>query len=184
MTMDDLLELTEKLTAILKDPQPGLSIWQRWRAETGRELRDALTQKLDAPSSEPDDEAVGTIEIRGPSDPTKLGEVLYELLRETAARQAPVPSELEALRELVVDLHGLEASWDGEQCGNLSAASATLRAILAKLPGETVDPPARRPARDVAHDILALGSDGRAMSTFEVADAIVAIIRADRKGGQ
>lgn len=119
-------------------------------------------------SSEPKPaaETVGTVEIRGPSEPTKLGEVLYQMLHEAAAWRAPGPIELEAgLRDL---LSGFPEDTDAAA---VDAESPTRR-------------PTRRPARDVAHDILALGGGGRALSTVEAADAIVAIIRADRKGGQ
>ncbi len=146
-------------------------------------------------SSEPKpfDETVGTVEVRGgSSDPTKLGEVLYGLLEEAAARQAPVV-DLEALREsdklsvtdcnrcgkrLAAGGYCTMACADGRR-GDLAAAGAThdlyTGAPLA---------PTRRPARDVAHDILkeSWWHPCPAMSKTEAADAIVAIIRADRKG--
>lgn len=103
MTMDDLLELMEKLTAILKDPQPGLSTWQRWRAETGRKLRDALTQKLDAPSSEPEVptrltlEATGVIVISSTNRSSWRDETISTVELRTLTPVGDVPSPLRAV---------------------------------------------------------------------------------------
>ncbi len=160
------------------------------------------------------DETVGTVEIRGSSDPTKLGEVLYKLLKEAAGQQVPVSSDDDALRELADAVRFAEAGW--LVMGDFLDAEATLRALIAKLPEKpsgsqgvpipSLDPsgtcthppgctfcswcgfvppkpPTRRPARDVAHDILEKsGWSPCGMSLTEAADAIVAIIRADRKG--
>lgn len=133
---------------------------------------------------------VGTVEIRGPSDPTKLGEVLYELLREAATRQAPVSSELDALRE-----RDKFSATDCSRCGKRLAAGGYCTIVcglrehqeaLDAECGTDTPVPTQRPARDVAHDILEQSGwhPSLRMGTNEAADAIVAIIRADREGGQ
>lgn len=72
---------------------------------------------------------------------------------------------------------------DSESRARVNEAIDGMERSVTRTPAE---PPTRRPARDVAHDILEKSgwAPGCGVSLVEAADAIVAIIRADRKGGQ